>query len=135
MSFPISLCRKQKNGKNYYYFLSRSLYLVTKLVISSFLLHHLTQATIVVVQHPSNRGIRKGFQTTIHIGGVRQTALIEGIFAKDSLLANETGSVVFRFLNRPEFVKKGMSLLFRDGGRTKGVGIITQIFPLVKNLF
>jgi GTPase len=38
-------------------------------------------------------------------------------------------------MNRPEFVKNGMSLLFRDGGRTKGVGVVTQIFPLANNVF
>lgn len=87
------------------------------------------QATIAVIQHSSVRGIKKGFQTTIHIGSIRQTAVVEGIFGRDSLKANETGSCLFRFLVRPEFVKTGMSLLFRDG-RTKGVGVVTQIFPL-----
>lgn len=86
------------------------------------------QATIAVIQHSSLRGIKKGFQTTVHIGTIRQTAVIEGIFGRDSLKANETGSCLFRFLIRPEFVKLGMSLLFRDG-KTKGVGVVTQIFP------
>lgn len=87
------------------------------------------QATILVIQHPSIKGIKKGFQNTIHIGSIRQTAVIEGIFGREFLCANETGSCLFRFLIRPEYVKVGMSLLFRDG-RTKGVGVVTQIFPL-----
>lgn len=87
------------------------------------------QATIVVIQHPSIKGIKKGFQNTIHIGSIRQTAVIEGIFGREFLCGNETGSCLFRFLIRPEYVKVGMSLLFRDG-RTKGVGVVTQIFPL-----
>lgn len=87
------------------------------------------QATIAVIQHSSLKGIKKGFQTTVHMGSIRQTAVVEGIFGRDSLKANETGSCLFRFLIRPEFVKVGMSLLFRDG-RTKGVGVVTQIFPL-----
>lgn len=67
----------------------------------------------------------------IHIGSIRQTAVVEGIFGRDGLGAHDTGSVFFRFLIRPEFVKKGMSLLFRDGnGKTKGVGVVTQTFPL-----
>ena len=89
----------------------------------------LFQATIAVIQHSSLRGIKKGFQTTVHMGSIRQTAVVEGIFGRDSLKANETGSCLFRFLIRPEFVKVGMSLLFRDG-KTKGVGVVTQIFPL-----
>lgn len=88
------------------------------------------QATIVVIQHPSIKGIKKGFQNTIHIESVRQTAVIEGIYAQDSLCANDTGSCLFRFLVRPEYVKVGMSLLLREG-RTFGVGVVTQIFPLV----
>lgn len=87
------------------------------------------QATIVVIQHPSIKGIKKGFQNTIHIGSIRQTAVIEGIFGREFLCANETGSCLFRFLIRPEYVKVGMSLLFRDG-RTKGVGVVTQTFPI-----
>lgn len=82
-----------------------------------------------MIQHESIKGIKKGSQTTIHIGSIRQTAVVEGIFGRDSLKANETGSTLFRFLIRPEFVKVGMSLLFRDG-KTKGVGVVTQIFPL-----
>ena len=86
------------------------------------------QATVVVIQHTSIKGIKKGFQSTIHIGSIRQTTVIEGIFGRETLCANETGSCLFRFLIRPEYVKVGMSLLFRDG-RTKGIGVVTQIFP------
>lgn len=100
------------------------------LQLTSNLQNVLFQATIVVIQHPSIKGIKKGFQNTIHIGSIRQTAVIEGIFGREFLCANETGSCLFRFLVRPEYVKVGMSLLFRDG-RTKGVGVVTQIFPLV----
>lgn len=101
--------------------------LIDRLLIQTFVR---SQATIVVIHHPSIKGIKKGFQNTIHIGSIRQTAVIEGIFGRDSLCANDTGSCFFRFLIRPEYVKVGMSLLFREG-RTKGVGCVTQIFPLV----
>ena len=33
----------------------------------------------------------------------------------------------FRFMYRPEFVKEGSTILFREG-RTKGLGIITRVF-------
>lgn len=84
---------------------------------------------MAVIQHESIKGIKKGSQATIHIGSIRQTVVVEGIFGRDCLKANDTGSALFRFLIRPEFVKVGMSLLLRDG-KTKGVGVITQIFPL-----
>jgi len=103
--------------------------IIVMLISQSLLSFLLSQATVVVINHPSIRGIKKGFQTTIFMGGIRQTASIEGIFGRDALQANETGSFVFRFLIRPEFVKVGMSLLFRDG-KTKGVGVVTQVFQL-----
>lgn len=86
------------------------------------------QATIVI-QHPCIKGIKKGFQNTIHIGSIRQTAVIEGIFGRESLYLNQTGSCLFRFLVRPEFVRIGNSILLRDGNLL-GVGIVTQIFPI-----
>jgi GTPase len=86
------------------------------------------QATIAVIQHESVKGLKKGAQITVHIGSIRQTAVVEGIFGRDCLKANETGSALFRFVIRPEFVNVGISLLFRDG-KTKGVGVVTQTFP------
>jgi len=44
---------------------------------------------------------------------------------------NETASVLFRFLRHPEYVRSGMRVLFREG-TSKGVGVITQVFPLNK---
>lgn len=73
--------------------------------------------------------IYPGFQTTVHIGNIRQTAVIEGIMATGGIHTNDRASVLFRFLRHPEFVKVGMRLLFREG-RTKGIGKITQVFPL-----
>lgn len=64
----------------------------------------------------------------MHIGNIRQTAVLEGIMAADSIHTNEKASVLFRFVRHPEYVKVGMRLLFREG-RTKGVGKVTQVFP------
>lgn len=88
------------------------------------------QATVLILYHAT--AIFPGFQTTVHVGNVRQTCVIEGIMdAKDrGLQTNDTASVLFRFVSHPEYLHVGMQLLFREG-RTKGIGTITQIFPLI----
>lgn len=88
------------------------------------------QATVLIVYHAT--AIYSGFQTTVHIGNVRQTCIIKGIMdAKDKgLKTNDKASVLFRFVNHPEYLHVGMRLLLREG-RTKGIGKITQIFPLI----
>jgi len=88
------------------------------------------QATVLIVYHAT--AIFPGFQTTVHVGNVRQTCVIEGIMdANDrGLQTNDTASVLFRFVSHPEYLHVGMRLLFREG-RTKGIGKITQIFPVI----
>lgn len=85
------------------------------------------QATVSVLFHTT--AIYAGFQTTVHIGNIRQTAMIEGIMASGGIHTNDRASVLFRFMRHPEYVKVGMRLLFREG-LTKGIGKITQIFPI-----
>lgn len=86
--------------------------------------------------------IRRSYQAYVHILNVRQSA-----FAKDIEIVNtnaighhphndeEEGIVLrpgsrakvrFEFAKRPEYVRAGMRMLFRDG-RVRGVGIITGI--------
>lgn len=48
---------------------------------------------------------------------------------KRGMHTNDTASVVFKFARHPEYVTDGMRLLFREG-QTKGIGIVTQVFPL-----
>lgn len=85
------------------------------------------QATIVVLFHSTN--IHKGFQTTVHIGSIHQTAALEGIMAHERITTNDTASVLFRFLQHPEIIRPGSRLLFRTGS-THGIGNVTQIFPI-----
>ncbi|XP_059096502.1 GTP-binding protein 2-like isoform X2 [Tigriopus californicus] len=87
------------------------------------------QAKISVLFHP--KAISPGFQTSVHIGNVRQTAVMEAIIAAKGLQNNDQASVIFRFIRHPEYIKVGQRLLFRDG-RSKGIGKITQIFPYEK---
>lgn len=85
---------------------------------------------MVVVYHAT--AIYPGFQATVHIGNVRQTCIIEGIMAikESGLKTHESASILFRFLNHPEYLHVEMRLLLREG-RTKAIGKVTQIFPLV----
>uniref|UniRef100_A0A182Q877 Tr-type G domain-containing protein n=1 Tax=Anopheles farauti TaxID=69004 RepID=A0A182Q877_9DIPT len=87
------------------------------------------QAQVSVLFHATR--IFKGFQTTVHIGSIRQTAIIEGIMgAGDTGIGtNQSASVLFRFLRHPEYVRPGMRVLFREG-TSKGIGKVTQVFPL-----
>ncbi|XP_053682750.1 GTP-binding protein 2 [Sabethes cyaneus] len=87
------------------------------------------QARVSVLFHATR--IYKGFQTTVHIGSIRQTAIIEGIMGvgTDGISTNQTASVLFRFVRHPEYVRPGMRILFREG-TSKGVGKVTQVFPL-----
>ncbi|UYV79572.1 GTPBP2 [Cordylochernes scorpioides] len=70
-----------------------------------------------------------GFQTTVHIGNVRQTAVLVAILGSHSLVTNEKASVMFRFLRHPECIHPGSRLLFREG-QTKGIGLVTQAFSV-----
>ena len=102
------------------------------------------QATVCVLFHPTE--IVRGFRTTVHIGNIRQTAVIEGMNPVEGMKSNDQRSVMFRlettpqkrfliisdhncrFIKNPEFVKIGARILFREG-RTKGIGTVTQVFP------
>jgi len=88
------------------------------------------QATIVVLFHSTS--IHAGFQTTVHIGSIQQTAVLEGIMATKTIGTNDTASVLFRFLQHPEFIRTGSRLLFRTGitQASQGIGKVTQVFPI-----
>ncbi|XP_047495621.1 GTP-binding protein 2-like isoform X1 [Penaeus chinensis] len=83
------------------------------------------QARTQVLHHSTS--ICRGFQATVHIGNVQQTAVVEGILGSRGLHTNDRGSVIFRFLRQPEVVQNGARLLFRQG-MTKGIGQVIQVF-------
>ncbi|KAK9889434.1 hypothetical protein WA026_004703 [Henosepilachna vigintioctopunctata] len=85
------------------------------------------QATISVIYHAT--AIHQGFETTVHIGNIRQTAVIVGIFSSNCIHMNESASVLFKFKGHCEYVTVGQRLLFREE-TAKGIGEVTQIFPL-----
>lgn len=85
------------------------------------------RANICVLFHST--AIGRGFQTTVHIGNVRQTAKVVGIMVKDKVHTNESAPVMFQFIKHPEFIRPGFRILFREG-HTKGIGQVMQVFPL-----
>mmetsp|Transcript_26280 Transcript_26280/g.60467 ORF Transcript_26280/g.60467 Transcript_26280/m.60467 type:complete len:125 (+) Transcript_26280:2263-2637(+) len=89
--------------------------------------------------------IRRSYQAYVHILNVRQSAFAKHIeMIKTGTVVpvgkegkrDEEGCVVlrpgarakvrFEFAKRPEYVRPGMRMLFRDG-RVRGVGIITGV--------
>uniref|UniRef100_A0A1B0G7J8 Tr-type G domain-containing protein n=1 Tax=Glossina morsitans morsitans TaxID=37546 RepID=A0A1B0G7J8_GLOMM len=85
------------------------------------------QAKVSVLFHAT--AIYVGFQTTVHIGSIRQTAIIRGIMGGEKIGTNDSASVMFQFVGHPEYVRAGMRVLFREGS-SKGIGVVTQVFPL-----
>ncbi|XP_026135042.1 GTP-binding protein 2-like isoform X2 [Carassius auratus] len=84
------------------------------------------EAEIVLLFHAKT--FHKGFQVTVHVGNVRQTATVEALQGKDELRTGEKAVVWFRFIKHPEYLKVGTKLLFREGG-TKGIGQVTKLQP------
>ncbi|CAF3036359.1 unnamed protein product [Rotaria sp. Silwood2] len=85
-------------------------------------------AEIYLTMHHTNTPIRKGFETTVQIENIRQTALIIEM-DKEELHVNKQTIVKFRFRNRCEYVLEGSRLMFRSGQQTKGSGRIIKVLP------
>ncbi|XP_077999195.1 GTP-binding protein 2-like [Glandiceps talaboti] len=83
------------------------------------------EADVYVLFHCTS--IAPRFQTTVHVGNVCQTAVMESI-DKASLQTNEKACVTFRFIKHPEYLREGSRLLFREG-RTKGIGQVIKVYP------
>ena len=62
----------------------------------------------------------------VHAGVIRQAAKVVSM-DQETLSQSNIGMMRFRFMYRPEFVKEGTTILFREG-RTKGLGVITRTF-------
>ncbi|CAB1450335.1 unnamed protein product [Pleuronectes platessa] len=85
------------------------------------------EAEIVLLFHAKT--FHKGFQVTVHIGNVRQTATVEAVHGKEELRTGEKAVVCFKFLKHPEYLKVGAKVLFREGV-TKGIGHVTKLQPI-----
>mmetsp|Transcript_20389 Transcript_20389/g.31475 ORF Transcript_20389/g.31475 Transcript_20389/m.31475 type:complete len:123 (+) Transcript_20389:1971-2339(+) len=94
--------------------------------------------------------IRRSYQAYVHILNVRQSAFAKNIEIVNNnalglppshsahndddegivLRPGSRAKVRFEFAQRPEYVRPGMRMLFRDG-RVRGVGLITGV-PEIK---
>ncbi len=81
------------------------------------------EADILVLYHSTT--IRRGYQAVVHVQTIRQAAeFVE--MSKEPLRTGDRAHVKLRFLYRPEHLRVGQRILFREG-RTRGIGTITSI--------
>lgn len=82
------------------------------------------EADVVVLFHSTT--ITVNYQPVIQCMTIRQSARIIEIVEKELLRTGERARVRFQFMFRPEFLKVGMRLIFREG-KCKGIGIIAAV--------
>ncbi|KIM66374.1 hypothetical protein SCLCIDRAFT_318796 [Scleroderma citrinum Foug A] len=83
------------------------------------------QGQVLILYH--NTTMQPNYQAMLHCGAVRQTVRIVSMDHPQGVLrTGDRATVQFEFVSRPEFIKVGMKLLFREG-KTKGLGVITQL--------
>ena len=66
----------------------------------------------------------------MHVGSVRQTATIISM-TEEHLRTGDKATVRFRFIKNPEYLRKDLRMVFREG-RTKAIGTITKLYPHVR---
>lgn len=82
-------------------------------------------ARVVILHHQTT--VTKGYQPMINCRTIRQTAAIVSIdSSQDVIRTGDRALVRFRFIHSPEFLKKGMRFVFRDG-QAKGIGKVVRI--------
>ena len=69
--------------------------------------------------------IKENYQAVIHCGVIRQAAKVQEM-NKEILRTGDKGHIRFKFMYRPEYLKIGTTILFREG-KTKGLGIVSSI--------
>ena len=83
-------------------------------------------AEVVILHHATT--IKEKYQPIVHAGVVRQAASVMNM-TQELLRPGDQGLIHFRFVYHPELIHPGMNILFREG-RTKGLGVISQIYPI-----
>ncbi|CBZ30087.1 GTP-binding elongation factor tu family protein,putative [Leishmania mexicana MHOM/GT/2001/U1103] len=81
------------------------------------------EAEIIILYHSTT--ITANYEPVIHSTTVRQSARITYV-AQEVLRTGDKSLARFHFLYRPEYMKEGQRLIFREG-RTKGIGIVTKL--------
>jgi GTPase len=82
------------------------------------------EADVVILYHSTT--IHTNYQPVIQCLTMRQSAKIVHISDREVLRTGDRSRVMFKFMYRPEFMKEGMRVIFREG-RCKGIGIITRV--------
>jgi len=82
------------------------------------------EAEIYVLYHSTT--IRIGYTPVIHCRSIRQSAKMIKI-NQEQLRTGDRANVRFKFMYKPEYIQIGQRIVFREG-RTKGIGIINNIF-------
>ena len=85
------------------------------------------QARVHVLYHHGT--ISQGFKGMVHVGNIRQSAVVVGIMGRKGITMNESASVMFKFLKNPELIRTGSRLLFRESS-SKAIGRVIQSFPI-----
>jgi len=87
-------------------------------------------AEVFVLYHSTT--IQSNYQPVVHCMSIKQAAKIVEIMGKESLRTGDKAKVKFRFMFKPEYIKEGERLIFREG-RTKGLGVITEVITTKVN--
>jgi len=80
-------------------------------------------AEIFILSHPTT--IKTKYQAMLHVGSVSQTCAIIDV-DRPFIRTSDRATVAFRFVQRPEYIRPGDRLLFREG-RTKGLGFVKSL--------
>ena len=86
------------------------------------------KAEIYILHSPTT--IKDGYQPFVHIEQVRQSVKMSNIINKENdniLRTGDKATVDLEFIAKPEYIKPGMKLIFREG-KIKAVGKIINIY-------
>lgn len=92
-------------------------------------------ADICLLKGEGTTIVKGKYQTVVHILHIRQAARVVDFSVSDNVFTTETSQVLrpgmiatvtFEFVNRPEYLRKGMRLLMRDG-HVRGVGVVKEV--------
>ena len=96
------------------------------------------KTTILQTHHTT---IRVGYEPNIHVNNISQACRIKSIKLISSkndveneevLRAGDRAIVRFKFCYKPEYIKEGFRVVFREN-KVRGIGLISKIYPTIIN--
>jgi GTPase len=84
------------------------------------------EAEIKILFHSTT--IHLKYQAMMHTGNIRQTVALVNM-DRDVLRSGDRAVIRFRFMSRPEYLKEGAKVLFRER-RTKAVGQVCKVYSI-----